>query len=248
MHARQLQADDGHGRAVMEFRVTDSGIGIPPERVASLFEAFTQVDASTTRKYGGTGLGLAICKRLVKLMGGEIGVESQLGGLNLLVHRGRTRHRRNCTGVRAGGRRCAEGQPGADRGRPCHQHPHPHAAAAALGHGSGQCRVGNGRAGMAGTGGRPVCAGCRLPDIIITDMHMPEMDGVTLARTIKSTAEWRDIPLLLLSSGFMPSGDDNARLFDARLLKPARQTQLFDTIARCFLPTMLAPAKNPARW
>jgi CheY-like chemotaxis protein/HPt (histidine-containing phosphotransfer) domain-containing protein len=64
-------------------------------------------------------------------------------------------------------------------------------------------------------------------------MHMPEMDGVTLARTIRAHPEWRDIPLLLLSSGFMPAGDENASLFDARLLKPARQSQLFDTIARC---------------
>ena len=54
---------------LIEFRVKDSGIGIPPERQAALFQSFTQVDASTTRKYGGTGLGLAICKRLAELMG-----------------------------------------------------------------------------------------------------------------------------------------------------------------------------------
>ncbi|MEM8484689.1 MAG: ATP-binding protein [Bacteroidota bacterium] len=69
----------GLHNTLFHFRVTDSGIGIPPAKLDGLFDAFTQTDASITRKYGGTGLGLTICKRLCEMMGGHIWVESELG-------------------------------------------------------------------------------------------------------------------------------------------------------------------------
>ncbi len=72
------QPDAPNGLTV-RFEIRDTGIGIPPDRVDHVFESFSQVDASTTRKYGGTGLGLAISKGLVEQMGGQIGVHSQPG-------------------------------------------------------------------------------------------------------------------------------------------------------------------------
>lgn len=77
---RVLESADGASRTSrLAFSVTDTGIGIPADKLATMFQRYTQADASTARKYGGTGLGLSICKSLVELMGGKIGVNSDAG-------------------------------------------------------------------------------------------------------------------------------------------------------------------------
>jgi signal transduction histidine kinase/DNA-binding response OmpR family regulator len=224
---RRLPNPSDPARVLLEFRVSDTGIGIPPGRVDALFHAFTQVDASTTRKYGGTGLGLAICKRLVELMDGEIGVDSTpgkgstfwftirapsaalpavLGTVDATALHGKQvlvvdDH---LTNVRVLTRQLQ----------------------------MWGMRVSSAEAGAQALQGLTEEKSAR-PDIIITDMHMPEMDGVTLARVIKAKAGLAGVPLVLLTSGFMPPGHEAAQLFAARLLKPVRQKQLFDALARC---------------
>jgi PAS domain S-box-containing protein len=84
IHVRRISMDTNfrathQGRMKLEITVQDTGIGIPADRIDRLFKAFSQVDSSTTRKYGGTGLGLAICQRLCQLMNGDIRAESVLG-------------------------------------------------------------------------------------------------------------------------------------------------------------------------
>ena len=77
-----LRVDTGESAeddALLHFSVRDTGVGVPLDKQQSIFDAFSQVDGSTTRKYGGTGLGLTICSRLVEMMGGRIWVESELG-------------------------------------------------------------------------------------------------------------------------------------------------------------------------
>jgi signal transduction histidine kinase/CheY-like chemotaxis protein/HPt (histidine-containing phosphotransfer) domain-containing protein len=77
--ARMVRSHDGSARQCIEFTVIDTGIGISEDKLSTIFEAFSQADASTTRKYGGTGLGLSICKRLVDAMHGNIRASSQPG-------------------------------------------------------------------------------------------------------------------------------------------------------------------------
>ncbi|MES2361302.1 MAG: response regulator [Pseudomonadota bacterium] len=229
VNVRRLGPDATPGLATLEFRVTDTGIGIPADRLGALFQAFVQVDTSTTRKYGGTGLGLAICKRLVELMGGQMGVESvpgqgssfwftvqaqpatlpaMLGAVDATMLQGRRAlvvddHETNIRVLTRQLELWGMHVSSAESGEKALQ-------LMALAHGEG-----------------------RLPDVVITDMHMPDMDGVSLAQAIKAKAAWSAVPLVLLTSGFMPPGQDAAQLFAARLLKPIRQKQLFDTVARC---------------
>jgi signal transduction histidine kinase/DNA-binding response OmpR family regulator len=226
VHVRKLDRAGAGGRCVLEFRVTDTGIGIPPERAGSLFEAFTQVDASTTRKYGGTGLGLAICKRIVEIMGGEIGVESTPGRGSTFwftVAAEPTELPRAAGAIEAGvlsGKHALIVEDHATNVRILNR----------------QLQLWGMQVTTCASGSEAIAwahEAARAPDLVITDMHMPEMDGLAVARALKAREGWREVPIVLLTSGFMPSADDTAQLFAARLLKPARQNQLFETLVRC---------------
>ncbi len=225
VHARLAEMPGIDGRALVEFSVQDTGIGIPPERVGALFEAFTQVDASTTRKYGGTGLGLAICKRLSELMGGTVSVRSELGKGSVFAFTVRApltdlpRAMAPLDAAALQGNRVlvVDDHPVNVRviTRQLRQWGLLVAAA----------ESGKQALDMLGQGA--------LPDVVITDMHMPGMDGVELARHIRALPDGAQLPLILLSSGFMPGGSEGNSLFNVRLLKPARQNQLFEAIGRC---------------
>ncbi len=235
IHARALRTDPITGHVVVEFRVVDTGIGIPASRIDALFSAFTQVDASTTRKFGGTGLGLAISKRLVELMGGEIGVESEVGKGTTFWFTVSAPIAQDIAPTTAYSTLATElvGR----RALIVDDHP------TNLRVLRRQLELWGMEVSSADSGAQALTllisatqgAAPGLPDIVITDMHMPEMDGQSFARALRAEAAWRSLPVVLLSSGFMPSGEEGSALFDARLLKPARQNYLFETLARCMV-------------
>ena len=219
--AHVLQNFMPHQGALVEFRIRDTGIGIPQERQAALFESFVQVDASTTRKYGGSGLGLAICKRLVGLMGGRVGLVSAPGQGSTFWFTARLGQTEApevsrlaaLQMVSLSGKRAVVVDDTPVNLRILDK----------------QLR----RWGMAptlfeNTTQALVWLQTHSADVVVTDMCMPGMDGQTFAQILRE--RYPALPIVLLTSGAMPTGV-TAQAFDARLLKPYRQSQLFEAIA-----------------
>jgi signal transduction histidine kinase/CheY-like chemotaxis protein/HPt (histidine-containing phosphotransfer) domain-containing protein len=215
-------------RALLKISVKDSGIGIPKERLTRLFKSFSQVDASTTRKFGGTGLGLAISQRLVEMMGGEIGVDSEEGHGSIFWIKLRVEKRATLPsqvreiGVDPRGLRALVVDDNSTN-REILQ---------------AQLTSWRLQADVAGSASEAIemlesaVANGAPYRFAILDMRMPKVDGMQLAGEIKSNPRTRDVILISLSSMGDPlkTEEMNRVGFAACLTKPALPSQLFDAI------------------
>jgi len=226
---------------VLRFRVSDTGIGIPADRVDRLFLPFSQVDSSTTRQYGGTGLGLAISRQLTELMGGQIGVESTPGAGSSFWF----------TVVL---RKTAEDAPQrvAPRGLATthvlvvDDHETNRLLVRTL---LNQWRCRNAEAADGPEALqllRAAAASGDRFDLVVTDMQMPQMDGAMLASTIKADAALAPTPIILLTSLGHHLDDASQRLFAGRLTKPVRQAQLYEALQQALNFRDPAIAMDPA--
>ena len=225
----ELEGKDQQDRAQMRISVKDTGIGIPEEKVGLLFEKFTQVDSSTTRKYGGTGLGLAISKQLVELMGGTIHVESRLREgstfsfvLPLPVDAQPTPAPAPIVDL-AGLRVLIVDDNEVNR-RVVHEQ-------------ISSWGMRNGSYASGGEALQAILAAQASGDpyqVVITDFQMPALDGATLAAMIKANPATKDTVIVILTSVGHRSDlmkESNGVNIDACLVKPVRHSQLLDTVA-----------------
>ncbi len=202
------------------FAVRDTGIGIPVDARARLFQSFTQVDSSTTRLFGGTGLGLAISRRLAELMGGQLWVESaeNVGStffLRLPAVATRIEHSAEVliSARRLEGRRVLIVDDNFANARILT------AETSGWGMVAEACHDGESALRCLARPGTP-------PDVIIVDMQMPQMDGIELTRQIRARMGLR-LPVVMLSSSGVPAREDiDALGFAAVLTKPARPMKL----------------------
>ena len=238
-----LEREDEHS-ALIRFSVSDTGIGIPADRLDAIFSPFTQADGSTTRKYGGTGLGLTISSQLIKLMGGRIGVESEEGKGSTFWFTG-----------------LFEKQP-KDAQQPSVALADLHGARILVvdDHTTNRllvttllqtwgCRFNEAADGesalfmlrAAARDGDPYRAA-------LVDLQMPEMDGEELGRRIKADPECVETVLVIMTS--LGQRGDAKRLgalgFAAYLSKPIRQSQLHDCLAMVLGREQEGEASGPA--
>ena len=221
---------EGRDGVCISFEVEDSGIGIDTEKLASIFDPFTQADGSSSRRFDGTGLGLAISRQLVALMGGEIGVESEQGGGS--TFRFTARFGRSMQAAKppaaalerfAGAKVLVvdDNQPSRSLLLKRLEDWHLQADGAA----SGDEALGLLRA----------AAAAREPyGVAILDRMMPGMDGITLARTIKADPAVADVRLLMYSALHAEADDTLWQEvgIEAYLSKPARLRELRDHLSR----------------
>ena len=233
--------------APLHFEVKDTGIGIPADKQRLIFEAFSQADASTTRKYGGTGLGLAISSQLVQMMGGRIWVESEVG-------HGSTFHFTARFGPATGPVvRPAMARPDRLHGLPVlvvddNATNRRILEEVLTNWGLRPLAVNGGRPALEALG-RAAAAGEPYP-LVLLDAHMPEMDGFTLAGHIRQRPEWAGATVVMLTSAGHP--EDVARCrelgIDAYLMKPVKQSELFAALLTSLGPSprLAAGAAPPA--
>ncbi|MEH2388599.1 MAG: response regulator [Nostoc sp.] len=222
--------------ASISFAITDTGLGITPEDQCKLFTPFTQVDASITRKYGGTGLGLAICKQLVSLMGGEIGVESQLGKGSKFwfqVTLAKQLHPISLEGDGFSTRRYENAElllnrrllvvddNGTNRKIIHHQ---------AIRWGMLVDQAASATAALEAI--QEAAKQKNLYDVAVIDMQMPEIDGMTLGEQIKTNSAIAGLPLIILTSTNQRDEIERALKigFAAYLVKPVKPSRFLDTI------------------
>jgi CheY-like chemotaxis protein len=218
-------------RTPRRFAVTDTGIGMTPEVLTQLFQPFSQMDSSTTRRYGGTGLGLAISRRLVDLMGGQSGVESVPG-------KGSTFWFTTRLGTRqaAGDRRQATVAADLQGQRVLVVNDNEtnrqivHYQVTSWGMLNGMAAT----AQSALTARREAQQRGASYDVALVDLDMPGMDGLELAQAIKADAALASVKVVLLAS-ISPrergDSDEGWRAdIDAYLAKPVRQSQLYNCL------------------